>query len=468
VKNDIRDNSIKVAIDTVVAWDKNPRDVNDADIARLKLQLQRLKQYKPMLCYKKNNKYVALGGNMRLRALKELGIKNVWINVVKPKNEQEKIELSLSDNDRVGYYIENELAELLMPFDKISLDEFKVDVGVPSLDLTKIVEDFKLDKHMEIDTAYWTYDNYIDAVVTCLLKRPYPYKTKHDIELIGDFYELCRCSNKHSIAGNSIAYELIPSMWEIKTGVSQSHHTPIDNWAKRTISRALKMHSEHTTKSLYNIRSLVSLMLGGHRVYQFRPALAKYYYATYSKDGDVIVDPSLGWGGRMLGWLSLGRKGKFYATDPSPDSVKGCNDILKMLHVDNSNIELIQLPYEDWNCKKLYGKVSMIITSPPYFDTEEYRGENQSYKRYPMLDKWLSDFLYVYIKQCATLLKRGGYFILNIDRLGKKKVDSDATIKQFIKKIKKLKLIEIANEPVSSGFGPMRGRGEPFYICQKD
>ena len=106
-------------------WDKNPRGIEKGDFVRLKKQIKKLGQYKPLLVTKEG---VVLGGNMRLKAFKELGVDKVWVSVVDPKSEDEMIEYALSDNDRAGYYEDQALAELLQG-SKINLDDYKVDLG---------------------------------------------------------------------------------------------------------------------------------------------------------------------------------------------------------------------------------------------------------------------------------------------------------------------------------------------------
>jgi DNA modification methylase len=77
---------------------------------------------------------------MRIRAYKELGLQEVNVSVVDAPTEAKKIEYALSDNDRVGYYEEEALAELIYPHIKdIDLGEFKVDIGEP-IDLKQVVE----------------------------------------------------------------------------------------------------------------------------------------------------------------------------------------------------------------------------------------------------------------------------------------------------------------------------------------
>jgi len=133
---------LKVPISSVIPWDKNPRGIRVEDFERLKKQIQRLGVYKPLVCFPAGKKYVVLGGNMRIRALQELGVKDVEISIVTPKSEAEKIEFALSDNDRAGYYEEEQLAELILPHLKeLELADFRIDVG-HQVDLKGILEKF--------------------------------------------------------------------------------------------------------------------------------------------------------------------------------------------------------------------------------------------------------------------------------------------------------------------------------------
>ena len=134
-------NILKAPIESVIPWDKNPRGIKTKDYERLKKQILKLGVYKPLIAFEDKGKYVVLGGNMRIRALKELGIKDVEISVVKPTSEAQKIEFALSDNDRAGFYEEDKLAELVYPHIKdIDLGAFKVDLGDPWIDLQRVIE----------------------------------------------------------------------------------------------------------------------------------------------------------------------------------------------------------------------------------------------------------------------------------------------------------------------------------------
>lgn len=132
----------RVPISKVDVWEKNPRNIKTKDFERLKKQIKELGVYKPLICVQENGKYTTLGGNMRLRALREMGIQEIDISIIKAETEAEKIKYALSDNDRAGEYMEDELAELVYPHkDEIGLEDFKIDLGEP-VDLQNLIEDY--------------------------------------------------------------------------------------------------------------------------------------------------------------------------------------------------------------------------------------------------------------------------------------------------------------------------------------
>src|SRR3990167_5265115 len=121
-------------------WQDNPRAIKKEDYERLKTQIKDLGQYKPLLVEPDGN---VLGGNMRLRAYQDLGIQDIWVSVVEPKNDAERLKYALSDNDRAGYYVEDELAELIAKYqDDIDLTQYKVDLREP-IDLKTLLDQYQ-------------------------------------------------------------------------------------------------------------------------------------------------------------------------------------------------------------------------------------------------------------------------------------------------------------------------------------
>jgi hypothetical protein len=117
-------------IEKLHTWDKNPRDITQEGLERLKKQIKRFGQYKPLLITETGE---VIGGNMRLKAMKELGLTQIWVSIVKPKNESEKLEYSLSDNDRAGYYVDTMLADLAKETEDINWEDYSIDLEEPTL-----------------------------------------------------------------------------------------------------------------------------------------------------------------------------------------------------------------------------------------------------------------------------------------------------------------------------------------------
>lgn len=113
-------------IDTLRNWDKNPRSISENDFKRLISQIKKLGQYKPLIITQDG---LVLGGNMRLRAYRELGITEVWVSVVDAPTQKEMLEYALSDNDRAGQYDEELLAELIMDTKGFDQELYRVDLG---------------------------------------------------------------------------------------------------------------------------------------------------------------------------------------------------------------------------------------------------------------------------------------------------------------------------------------------------
>lgn len=139
-KSDPGLNIKRVPIGDVELWDKNPRTITEKDFARLKKQIARLRAYKPLIVTAgPKGKWVVLGGNMRLRAYRELGHEFVDVSIVDARSDSLKLEYALSDNDRAGAYDETQLAELALPvIADIDPELFKIDVVDP-IELRRVI-----------------------------------------------------------------------------------------------------------------------------------------------------------------------------------------------------------------------------------------------------------------------------------------------------------------------------------------
>lgn len=125
-------------LSSLTNWDKNPRSIKKNDFERLKKQIQQLGQYKPLLI---TDDGIVLGGNMRLRAYKDLGIDDLWVSVVDAKTEDKKLEYALSDNDRAGYYDSDLVANLIPDYPNFEWKDYAIDLKEPK-NLGDLVDSF--------------------------------------------------------------------------------------------------------------------------------------------------------------------------------------------------------------------------------------------------------------------------------------------------------------------------------------
>ncbi len=119
-------------------WESNPRSIKTEDFDRLKRQITTLGVYTPLVI---TDDGTVLSGNMRLRAFRELGFKDVWVKVVDASDDKTRLEYALSANDAAGRYDDQLLAELITNTPDIELTDYKVDLG-ESIDLSKVLERF--------------------------------------------------------------------------------------------------------------------------------------------------------------------------------------------------------------------------------------------------------------------------------------------------------------------------------------
>lgn len=116
-------------ISTLRLWDKNPRFISKTAFASLKKKIKRWGQFKPILITKDGE---VVGGNMRLKAYQEMGIEDIWVSVVDPKNDAEKLEIAVTDNEMSGRWDEEKLAELVFEHkDNLVLSDYQIDLGKP-------------------------------------------------------------------------------------------------------------------------------------------------------------------------------------------------------------------------------------------------------------------------------------------------------------------------------------------------
>jgi len=157
-----------------------------------------------------------------------------------------------------------------------------------------------------------------------------------------------------------------------------------------------------------------SLPLMGHRIpLDFPISLAKDLINRYCPEGGRVLDPCHGWGGRLVGFM-LSQASTYTGIDPAPHSYKlrEMFDDLSVYLDQPKALELINKPFEDMALKD--ASYDFAFTSPPYFNTEKYQGEESSWQRYKTLKDWIQGFYEPLIWKTSDALKPGSYFALQV------------------------------------------------------
>jgi ParB-like chromosome segregation protein Spo0J len=118
---------------------KNPRTIRDDKFQKLVKSIQDFPQMlekRPLVCFTDTDgKYVVLGGNMRLKASKEVGLKELPIILADDWTEEQKAEFLIKDNVGFGEW---DWDQLTSEWDAEKLDDWGLDLPIimdePSLD----------------------------------------------------------------------------------------------------------------------------------------------------------------------------------------------------------------------------------------------------------------------------------------------------------------------------------------------
>lgn len=155
-------------------------------------------------------------------------------------------------------------------------------------------------------------------------------------------------------------------------------------------------------------------MLGGNIATNFKTINAKALYQHFCKEGDVVLDYSAGFGGRMLASMSLGLE--YIGIDPSTDT---CNNLFKLgesiRSVNNANFSIYEMGSEEEFPETLINSVDFAFSSPPYFNLEVYTDDDtQCYNKFNNLDDWFEGYVRPTIRNIYLSLKNGKHYAVNI------------------------------------------------------
>ena len=239
--------------------------------------------------------------------------------------------------------------------------------------------------------------------------------------------------------GLSLAWSYMEHAWGIKCGKMK---TPIEIWEdekhlKKGIEKILT-GTFFQQKNYHNItesdmRSMLRRYSGTQMVSNFRPTAAAALYDIFvEKDSPLegtksglVWDPSMGYGGRLLGAISAGVN--YIGTDPCILTYEGLLKIKEQYGHSNKTYKLLRQGSETYVPKP--DTLDFVFTSPPYFGWEQYGDEEeQSFIAYPEEELWKEKFLKKTFQNAYIGLKSGKYMAINVANTKQYKTFEEDTV----------------------------------------
>lgn len=140
-------------------------------------------------------------------------------------------------------------------------------------------------------------------------------------------------------------------------------------------------------------------------------------------------DFSCGWGARLGG--AMKNNVNYFGTDPNYKLVERlnlfANDFNGIVNARrNESLVDIRCQGSEIFIPEWEDKIGVAFSSPPYFNLEDYKTGNQSYKKgITSYNSWLKDYLYKTIENIYKYLVHNGYFIINIKDFDKYFLEKD-------------------------------------------
>jgi hypothetical protein len=127
---------------------KNPRVIKDDKFKKLVTSIEgfpEMMEKRPMVCVTDvDGKLFPLGGNMRLRAIQELGMKEIpdsWVTLADDWTQEKRAEFTIKDNASFGEWNYDDLAN---EWDADQLSDWGVDVGGFDVNAEDMSDEFTL------------------------------------------------------------------------------------------------------------------------------------------------------------------------------------------------------------------------------------------------------------------------------------------------------------------------------------
>lgn len=239
-----------------------------------------------------------------------------------------------------------------------------------------------------------------EVLIHELVERVCPWSNLSytDVELKSDIRRLCdenidlykykeqfrsTVPNKFGMPGRSLIINFQPHFLNVVINKRKPLVEAFNSkWViYRSILRSMEEEESLTLERL--LREINFHFTDFGRTSHFAAGFARSIIRHMGMSGKRMFDPCCGWGGRLIGaWLE---GCEYSGTDISPFTCDGLNKINEYIGFNGQVMNSSCLD-ADWDG-------DFIMTSPPFYDIEEYIGGEQPRDRYADRNQWLKDFI---------------------------------------------------------------------------
>lgn len=205
--------------------------------------------------------------------------------------------------------------------------------------------------------------------------------------------------DSRSRVGHKLLDHHMPHFWDVTNSKGLSVRSMM---TQEALTKAILLNVQmHSTPYKSEIRRTLVLSGGLASVTKYRAGLSKYLTKRYA--ASVVLDPCIGWGGRMIGVLAAGAE--YIGCEPDPNTFKGLQGILSDI---GKTAVINPCPAETYIPTLPDASVDMILTSPPYFSLEMYTAGDQSVKASMSWETWVATWLRPLVHECLRCLRSQG------------------------------------------------------------
>lgn len=400
---------------------RNPRFIKDDKFEDLKRSIQESPEFLRANTLKvyplKNKHFIVIGGNMRLRACRELLMKEVPCYVFPQSTTMKKLrEYAIKDNMAYGQIDWDEIAN---EWDAEELEDWDFDMPEDFKDdLPPLEDDEEQDKDSEQQKEEETRPE-----VEELLNRATKGAAK---EILEQFDKLGGFSfiTPHTALFDFIRFAYYGKEYPRYNSLAfhrKQFETSGDQFSTYEGLQRICNDEVKPERLRFVCADKFRAMISGSIAFSaakmpldFPAHLAKSLIDEFCKPGGAVLDACAGWGGRLVGFLAS-QASEYNGTDASPYQIEGDKAIWSTFQgftAQEKKVTLNCSPFEKQPIQEVY--FDFALTSPPYFDTEKYLGGEQSRESNANYQSWRDNFYRVLIQKVFDALKHDAFFCLQV------------------------------------------------------